>query len=168
MRRNNVLKLAMGCFLALAASFAATDASSAPPPAPGDAVGCRDGRRVRQPCRPTSGVPLDARTPSRAPRRAERPTLIWETLEHGEKVECLDCIPVVAPLLYDSNAKNREIAAWWLRRRIFGVFGPGEVYEQTRPDAPDATATRSSARTRRTRSASSSRRPASRRAHRPW
>jgi HEAT repeat protein len=59
------------------------------------------------------------------------PTLVWEALEHGERVECLDCIPIVAPLLYDSNAKNREIAAWWLRRRIFGVFGPGEVYEQT-------------------------------------
>ncbi len=59
------------------------------------------------------------------------PTLVWEALEHGEKLECLDCIPTVAPLLYDSNAKNREIAAWWLRRRIFGVFGPGEVYEQT-------------------------------------
>jgi len=59
------------------------------------------------------------------------PTLVWEALEHGEKVECLDCIASVALLLYDSNAKNREIAAWWLRRRIFGVFGPGEVYEQT-------------------------------------
>jgi len=59
------------------------------------------------------------------------PTLIWETLEHGEKVECLDCISAVSPLLYDANAKTREIAAWWLRRRIFGVFGPGEVYSQT-------------------------------------
>jgi hypothetical protein len=59
------------------------------------------------------------------------PTLIWETLEHGESIECLDCISVVAPLLYDSSAKNREIAAWWLRRRMFGVFGPGEVYQQT-------------------------------------
>ena len=52
---------------------------------------------------------------------------IWQALEHGEKVECLDCIPAVEKLLYDGNAKNREIAAWWLRRRIFGVFGPGEV-----------------------------------------
>lgn len=59
------------------------------------------------------------------------PTLVWEALEHGEKVECLDCISAVAPLLYDSNAKTREIAAWWLRRRIFGVFGSGEVYQQT-------------------------------------
>ncbi len=59
------------------------------------------------------------------------PTLVWETLEHGESIECLDCIPLVAQLLYDANAKNREIAAWWLRRRIFGVFGPGEVYQQT-------------------------------------
>jgi HEAT repeat protein len=56
---------------------------------------------------------------------------IWETLEHGEKVECLDCIPAVEPLLYDANPQTREIAAWWLRRRIFGVFGPGEVYART-------------------------------------
>jgi len=59
------------------------------------------------------------------------PTLVWEALEHGEKVECLDCIASVAPLLYDRNAKTREIAAWWLRRRVFGVFGEGEVYSQT-------------------------------------
>lgn len=59
------------------------------------------------------------------------PTAIWQTLEHGEKVECMDCIPSVAELLYDPNPKTREIAAWWLRRRVFGVFGPGEVYEQT-------------------------------------
>jgi HEAT repeat protein len=59
------------------------------------------------------------------------PTAVWEILEHGEKVECLDCIPAVAPLLYDANAKTREIAAWWLRRRAFGVFGTGEVYQQT-------------------------------------
>jgi HEAT repeat protein len=56
---------------------------------------------------------------------------IWQTLEHGEKVECTDCIPSVAELLYDANPRTREISAWWLRRRIFGVFGPGEVYEQT-------------------------------------
>jgi HEAT repeat protein len=58
-------------------------------------------------------------------------SLIWETLEHGERMECLDCIPVVEPLMYDPDPRIREIAAWWLRRRIFGVFGPGEVYERT-------------------------------------
>lgn len=57
------------------------------------------------------------------------PTRIWKVLEHGEKVECLSCIPLVSGLLYDSHAKTREIAAWWLRRRIFGVFGQGEVYQ---------------------------------------
>ncbi len=56
---------------------------------------------------------------------------IWETLEHGERVECLDCIPSVEPLLYDPNPRTREIAAWWLRRRLFGVFGPDEVYSRT-------------------------------------
>jgi hypothetical protein len=59
------------------------------------------------------------------------PSALWEVLEHGEKVECLDCISAVSPLLYDTNARTREIAAWWLRRRIIGVFGPGEVYSQT-------------------------------------
>ena len=59
------------------------------------------------------------------------PTEIWRALEHGEKVECLDCIPYVAKLLYDDDSKNREISAWWLRRRIFGVFGPGQVYART-------------------------------------
>lgn len=59
------------------------------------------------------------------------PSLIWETLEHGERVECLACIAPVATLLYAENSQTREIAAWWLRRRLFGVFGPGQVYEQT-------------------------------------
>jgi HEAT repeat protein len=59
------------------------------------------------------------------------PMQIWETLEHGERVECLACVAVVAPLMYSENAQNREIAAWWLRRRIIGVFGAGEVYQQT-------------------------------------
>jgi len=58
------------------------------------------------------------------------PSKIWKVLEHGEKVECLACIPYVSKLLYSSEAKNREIGAWWLRRRIFGVFGPGQVYSQ--------------------------------------
>lgn len=59
------------------------------------------------------------------------PTRIWKVLEHGEKVECLACVPVVSKLLFNHHAKTREIAAWWLRRRIFGVFGPGQVYQQT-------------------------------------
>lgn len=66
------------------------------------------------------------------------PIEIWARLEHGERVECLDCIPSVSNLLYHSESRNREIAAWWLRRRIFGVFGPGEVYEQTLKAAGDA------------------------------
>ncbi|HEX3597432.1 MAG TPA: HEAT repeat domain-containing protein [Polyangiaceae bacterium] len=68
------------------------------------------------------------------------PTEIWRVLEHGEKVECLDCIPDVAKLLYDGNAKTREISAWWLRRRIFGVFGQGEVYSQVLSTLTSATA----------------------------
>jgi hypothetical protein len=59
------------------------------------------------------------------------PTEIWRRLEHGERTECLDCIPIVSKLIYADHAKTREIATWWLRRRIFGVFGPGQVYQQT-------------------------------------
>lgn len=58
------------------------------------------------------------------------PMEIWRALEHAEKVECLDCIPAVSKLVFNSHPKTREISAWWLRRRIFGVFGPGEVYSQ--------------------------------------
>jgi HEAT repeat protein len=48
------------------------------------------------------------------------PIAVWATLEHGESLECLDCIPYVEPLLYNKDARVREIAAWWLRRRVFG------------------------------------------------
>jgi HEAT repeat protein len=58
------------------------------------------------------------------------PTEIWRVLEHGERVECLSCIPQVSKLLWADHPKTREISAWWLRRRIFGVFGPGQVYSQ--------------------------------------
>jgi HEAT repeat protein len=64
------------------------------------------------------------------PSHVGAPSAIWQALEHGEKIDCLDCIPGVENLLYSDNNKNREIAAWWLRRRIFGVFGKGQVYER--------------------------------------
>ncbi len=98
---------------------------------------------------PYAGIPADqaeAITPSdRLYNVIERgaPTAIWQALEHAEVVECMWCVGAVAPLLYDDNAKNREIAAWWLRRRTFGVFGAGEVYEQTvNTLATDPSATR--------------------------
>jgi HEAT repeat protein len=84
-------------------------------------------------------------TPERLMRVAQggfAPTEIWRALEHGEKVECLACIPLVSKLLLDDDAKTREISAWWLRRRVFGVFGPGQVYSQmvatvSDPNAPE-------------------------------
>ncbi len=39
------------------------------------------------------------------------PTRIWKVLEHGEKLECLACVPVISKLLYNSNAKTRELSA---------------------------------------------------------
>jgi HEAT repeat protein len=130
MRRNSILKLAMGCFLSLAASFAATDAQSqaAPRQVTPSGVGFAGVYGVVS---ADQAEFLSSPDAIKSAAASGAPTLVWETLEHGEKVECLDCIALVAPLLYDANAKTREIAAWWLRRRIFGVFGTGEVYQQT-------------------------------------
>jgi hypothetical protein len=74
----------------------------------------------------------------RVARGGYAPTEIWRALEHGEKVECLACIPVVSKLLWNDDAKTREISAWWLRRRVFGVFGPGQVYSQMVATISDA------------------------------
>ncbi len=125
--RSTILKLAMGTFLA-AAALATTDAGANPRQVTPSGTGFQG---------VYGQVPADQAEFLSSPDTIKSavlsgaPTKIWETLEHGEFMECLDCIPLVAPLLYDQNAKNREIAAWWLRRRIFGVFGSGEVYEQT-------------------------------------
>jgi len=126
---RTMLKLAMGSFLAAATALTAGDArSDAPRPVTPAGTGMAGVYGVSSADQQEFLSSPDAIKSAAA---SGAPTLVWETLEHGEKVECLDCIAVVAPLLYDANAKNREIAAWWLRRRIFGVFGPGEVYQQT-------------------------------------
>ncbi len=125
MRTNKLLAATLGIFLGCAALMNGSEAKS-------------DGTQVGN-----AAAVYGAKSPDQieflsSPDRilsvvsSGAPSAIWEALEHGEKVECLQCIPAVAPLLYDTHyAENREIAAWWLRRRVFGVFGPGEVYEQT-------------------------------------
>jgi HEAT repeat protein len=131
MRPQSAFQFAMGLFLA-ASTLAAPDARSEGPGAPRQVTPSGTGFAGVYGQLPASQAEFIS-TPEAIKSAAVSgaPTLIWETLEHGERVECLDCISVVAPLLYDSNAKNREIAAWWLRRRVFGVFGQGEVYQQT-------------------------------------
>jgi HEAT repeat protein len=130
MRRNSILKLAMGCILSAAASFAATDARSQGVPRQVTPTGTGLAG-VYGALSPDQAEFLSSPDAIKSAAASGAPTLVWETLEHGEKIECLDCIALVSPLLYDANAKTREIAAWWLRRRIFGVFGQGEVYQQT-------------------------------------
>ena len=52
------------------------------------------------------------------------PTRLYAELEYGERVECFECIPLLADkLLSSDNAQVREISAWWLRQRAFG-FAP--------------------------------------------
>jgi hypothetical protein len=62
--------------------------------------------------------------------KSAAPTRLYATLEYGERVECFECIPLLADkLLSSENAQVREISAWWLRRRSFG-FGPVMVKMQ--------------------------------------
>jgi HEAT repeat protein len=131
MRQSTVLatRFVIGAICAAAAAFTAGDARSDTP------------RQVTPSGSGFAGVygqlPSDQveflSTPNAIKNAAvvRSPSLVWEVLEHGEKVECLDCIAGVSDLLYDTSPRNREIAAWWLRRRVFGVFGPNEVYQQT-------------------------------------
>jgi HEAT repeat protein len=65
----------------------------------------------------------DAPAPERMANaiRSASPTALTAMLEYGERVECFECIPLLeAKLLGSDNAKVREMAAWWLRRRPFG------------------------------------------------
>src|SRR5580700_5444200 len=125
------LKLALGGLATIAATFAAQDARSDPPrPVTPNSNG--QGFAAVYGVLPADQAEfLSTAAAIKSAAASGAPSLVWEVLEHGEKVECLDCIGAVSPLLYDSNAKTREISAWWLRRRIFGVFGPNEVYQQT-------------------------------------
>jgi HEAT repeat protein len=132
MRPSHMIsKLALGSFLALSCALTAADAGANGPPR--EVTPSGTGFAGVYGIQPANNVETLA-TPDmiKSVAVSGAPTAIFGVLEHGEKVECLDCIPYVAPLLYDTrSAKTREIAAWWLRRRAFGVFGPGEVYEQT-------------------------------------
>jgi HEAT repeat protein len=116
----------LGSIVAFAA-LAGHDAKSDPAIAPGMAAVYGAGQGSIQ-ANSTEFISSEAAIVSMASSGA--PTAIWQTLEHGEEVGCLDCIGAVSPLLYDANAKNREISAWWLRRRMLGVFGPSEIYAQ--------------------------------------
>ena len=162
MRRNSILKLAIG-LLPLGGRVLRGDATPAARrlATPGDAqrapaspASTAASRRLRS---SSSRRP----TPSRAPRRAAPRRSIWETLEHGEKVECLDCISRrrAAPLRRErEEPRDRGLVAPppHLRR-----LRPGRGLLADGADAPDRPGSRTRAPTRRTRSASSSRRPAS-------
>ena len=79
----------------------------------------RDGKTDEPSGRPDLEHPSTAEQIKDAALRGA-PIAVWETLEHAERVECLDCLSYVEPLLFDRDARVREIAAWWIRRRPFG------------------------------------------------
>jgi HEAT repeat protein len=132
LRKMKWLRLAFGCASVWAATFASIDARSDSPPVQVTPNADAGGFASVYGQIPPSQVEFLS-TPESIKNAAATggPSLVWEVLEHGERVECLDCIPFVAPLIYASDPRVREIAAWWLRRRVLGVFGPGQVYQQT-------------------------------------
>jgi HEAT repeat protein len=131
MQNGKLLKLSIGTLFALLSTFAAHDTARAGGPTQVTPNASNGFASVYGNIPASQAEFLSTPDRIRAVAASGAPSAIWEALEHGERVECLDCIPAVAPLLYDSNAKTREIAAWWLRRRIFGVFEQGGVYQQT-------------------------------------
>jgi hypothetical protein len=50
------------------------------------------------------------------------PEKLRATLEYGERVMCMQCVPLLQKkLLSSNNARVREMAAWWLRRQPFAA-----------------------------------------------
>lgn len=75
--------------------------------------------------------------------RSASPTGLTAVLEYGERVECLECIPLLeSKLLQANHPKVREMAAWWLRKRPFGYGRAAVKMRQTVID--DASAVRRS------------------------
>jgi hypothetical protein len=135
-----MLKLAAGGLFMAVATLSAHDARSDSPTAPREVTPNGPGFAGVYGTMPADQAEFISTADTiKSAALSGAPTLVWEALEHGEKVECLDCISTVSTLLYDPNAKTREIAAWWLRRRVFGVFGDGEVYSQTIQTLQDTT-----------------------------
>lgn len=53
--------------------------------------------------------------------RSASATKMTALLEYGERVECMECVPLLQGKLLESNdPRVRRMAAWWLRRRPFG------------------------------------------------
>jgi HEAT repeat protein len=50
------------------------------------------------------------------------PEKLKATLEYGERVMCVQCVPLLeANLLASGDARVRELSAWWLRRQPFAA-----------------------------------------------
>ncbi|MDW8363219.1 MAG: HEAT repeat domain-containing protein [Myxococcales bacterium] len=72
--------------------------------------------------------------------RSGAPTAVMSALEYAERVECYECVPLLARrLLDDDNAGVREFSAWWLRRRYFAVGGVIRQLKEVLANDPNVT-----------------------------
>ncbi len=83
----------------------------------------------------------DSQIPSRAELinaiRSSAPDDLMALLEYGELLECVECIPLLEERMYtDEEPEVRRLAAWWLRRRMFGSLKVEErLFEALRESA---------------------------------
>jgi HEAT repeat protein len=69
------------------------------------------------------------------------PETLKATLEYGERVLCIACVPLLENKLLSSNdARVRELSAWWLRRQPFA--GPAVLRQLKKVVLEDADAQR--------------------------
>ena len=70
--------------------------------------------------------------------RSGSPDRLMATLEHGEMVDCYQCVPALMErALTDGDAEVREYSAWWLRKRSFGAGMAFRFFRLTLADDPD-------------------------------
>ncbi len=115
---KNAFEIALAAFLLVPSMAAAQD----------DYADEHAAERARGETSPGTAAPTTSTMVSVLTRGT--PSAIQATLEYGERVECHECVPLAENLLLSSDdALTREMAAWWLRRRMFAI---GAVMQRMR------------------------------------
>ncbi len=89
-------------------------------------------------------ISVGAESPTRAAMMSViadgTPAALRATLEYGERVECPECVPPLTRRLLESDdGEIRQMAAWWLRRRLAVALPVHAMLVETLQTDPDAT-----------------------------
>lgn len=70
--------------------------------------------------------------------RSGSPSALESMLDYAERLECYKCVPLIEQrILQSNNAKVREFAAWWLRRRLFALSSAFDYMKGILQNDPD-------------------------------